>query len=118
MQIRLILEQQILNASLDEDSAAACSFYALLPLELTLTDYAAIEKVSDLPQALDIKGEPRGYQAKAGDITYYAPWGNLAIFHKDFSYANGLVRIGQIKEDIQPLRASGPLKVRIEAVTA
>lgn len=67
MQIQLIFEQQTLSAYLDDDSTAAKSFYALLPLELTLTDYAATEKVSDLPQALTITGEPRGYQAKAGD---------------------------------------------------
>jgi hypothetical protein len=31
-----------------------------------------------------------------GDITYYAPWGNLAIFYRDFGYSPGLVRLGHI----------------------
>jgi hypothetical protein len=46
--------------------------------------------------------------------TYYAPWGNLALFHKDFRYSEGLVRLGRIDSGIEALRRKGPLKVTIE----
>ena len=51
-----------------------------------------------------------------GDITYYAPWGNLAIFYRDQPYARGLVSLGRIESGIDALKAGGPLKVKIEAV--
>lgn len=111
-QIQLILGDQILPATLD-DSPAGRDFAALLPLSLSLEDYASTEKVAQLPRALSTQGAPSSYAAKAGDITYYAPWGNLAIFYKDFRSASGLVRLGQFDGDIQALRQSGELQVRI-----
>lgn len=114
MQIQLIFEHQILYAILD-DSAAARSFHALLPLELTLVDYASTEKVSDLPKRLATQDEPKGYKPSVGDITYYAPWGNLALFYKRFSYANGLIRLGKIIDNVEFLERTKSITVRIEA---
>lgn len=95
MRMRISIADADLWAELD-DSSAAKDFASLLPLTLTLDDYASTEKVSDLPRRLNTEGAPRGYQPSAGDITYFAPWGNLAIFYKDFGYSNGLVRLGHI----------------------
>ncbi|MEV4333429.1 cyclophilin-like fold protein [Streptomyces sp. NPDC049597] len=38
--------------------------------------------------------------AKAGDLIYYAPWGNLAIFYRDGGAApdTGLIVLGQIAD--------------------
>ena len=57
MKIRMIVEGTPLTPTLD-DSAAAWDFASLLPLSLTLTDYAATEKVSDLPRRLSTEGAP------------------------------------------------------------
>ena len=69
MKIVIETDQQTLTATLLQDSAAARDFVALLPLQLTLTDYAATEKISDLPGRLSTDGEPSGTAAKAGDIS-------------------------------------------------
>ncbi|CAJ0715050.1 hypothetical protein LMG6871_01313 [Ralstonia edaphis] len=114
MNIRLTINGQTLSAAL-EDNAAARDFFGLLPLVLDLEDYAATEKIAQLPQKLSTAGAPAGMTPAAGDITYYAPWGNLAIFYKGFDHSAGLVRLGHITGDIQLLRGRGPLKVRIEA---
>ena len=50
-----------------------------------------------------------------GDIAYYAPWGNLAIFYKDFGYSRGLIRLGRIDSGIEVLAVPGALKVTIES---
>lgn len=115
MNIQLTINGQVLAATL-EDSAAACDFAALLPLTLDLEDYAATEKIAQLPRKLSTTGAPTGITPAIGDITYYAPWGNLAIFYNDFGHATGLVKLGHIEGDIQVLRGQGPLKARIEAV--
>ena len=59
---------------------------------------------------------PAGTAASVGDITYYAPWGNLALFYRRFDYAAGLVRLGRIDEGADALRRPGPLTMRIERV--
>lgn len=113
MDIRITVNGRVLTATL-VDGAAARDFLALLPLTLDLEDYASTEKIAQLPSKLSTDGEPKGMTPSIGDITYYAPWGNLAIFYRNFGHANGLVKLGHITGDIEVLRAAGPLKTHIE----
>ena len=113
MKIRIIVNDRALSATLD-DNATARDFAALLPLTLTLRDYAATEKVSDLPRRLSRQGAPAAFDPSVGDITYYAPWGNLAIFHRDFGNSPGLIRLGRLDEGAELLARPGPVTARIE----
>jgi len=113
MRIRIVIDGTELAATL-EDTAAGREFAARLPLELTLEDYHGIEKVADLPAPLSTAGAPEGVDPDVGDITYYAPWGNLALFYRDFGYARGLVRLGRIHGDVTALAGDQPLTARIE----
>jgi hypothetical protein len=38
------------------------------------------------------------------------------VLYKDFSYSNGLVKLGRIDSGVKALNRPGPLKVRIELV--
>jgi len=96
------------------DSATTRDFVSLLPLTLTLDDYANTEKISYLPRKLSTAGAPHGIDPSVGDITYYAPWGNLAIFHKDFGYSRGLISLGRLDTGIEAVRAPGKVEIRIE----
>lgn len=98
LSIRLCVDGQRVTATL-LDNATARDFASLLPLNLTLTDYASTEKISDLPRPLSAAGAPRGTDASAGDISYYAPWGNLALFYRDSGYATGLVRLAPSRRE-------------------
>lgn len=111
--IRVIVGDQVLPATLD-DTAAARDFASLLPLELSLSDYHATEKVADLPRRLDTTGAPASHTPKPGEITHYAPWSNLAIFYKPFQSSPGLVRLGQFDGPIDALLRDGKIPVRIE----
>jgi hypothetical protein len=113
MKIRLNVEGTSLAATL-YDTEAARDFASLLPLTLTLEDYAATEKISDLPRKLSTSGAPAGTTASAGDIAYYAPWGNLALFYRAFAYSSGLVKLGSIDAGAELLRGPGPLMAKIE----
>jgi hypothetical protein len=115
MKIRMDLDGQTVFGTLD-DTPAAHDFAGLLPLSLTLEDYAVIERIATLPRKLSVAGAPAGATPKAGDITYYAPWGNLAIFVGDNVYARGLVRLGKVETGLPALRRPGPLKVKIERI--
>ena len=96
------------------DSAATKDLLAQLPLTLTLNDFNGTEKIANPPKKLSISGAPDGFEPVAGDIAYYAPWGNLAIFYRDFRYSRNLIRLGKIDGDgIKSLRVSGDVKVSI-----
>jgi hypothetical protein len=114
MRIRISVADQTFTAVL-EDSEAARDFAALLPIELTLSDYNRTEKVADLPRRLSTAGAPEGVDPTVGDIAYFAPWGNLAIFYRDFGYSRGLVRLGRLEGDAERLAAldAGPARIEI-----
>jgi hypothetical protein len=98
------------------NNATTRDFASLLPLAVTLTDYNATEKISDLPKRLSTKEAPPGSDPAVGDISYYAPWGNLAVFYRDFRYSKGLVKLGTIESGIEALKRPGPLKVDIRLI--
>ena len=117
MKSRLTINGQSTTATLD-DNATARDFLSLLPLTLTLEDYASTEKIAYPPRKLSTQGAPAGIDPDVGDITYYAPWGNLALFYKDFGFSTGLIRLGRFDAGVEILNSRGEPKVRIEAVDA
>ena len=113
MKIRLVVSGQVATATL-YDNATARDFASLLPLSLTMTDYASIERVADLPRKLSTRGAPEGMAPVAGELTHYAPWGNLAIFIEDRSWSRSLLPLGKVDEGLSILAQPGPYQLRIE----
>ena len=99
-----------------EDNAAARDFLSRLPLEITLNDYNNMtEKIFYPDPALTTEGVTRGCAPTPGDITIYAPWGNVAIFCKSWSHSNALIKIGRIDGNgIEVLSIAGDIPVKIE----
>ncbi|MCI0429882.1 MAG: cyclophilin [Rhodospirillales bacterium] len=116
MNIRFTIDGKELVTATLMDNATARDFLALLPITLTLEDHAGTEKISYLPRKLSTAGAPAGSDPSVGDIAYYAPWGNLAIFYKDFGYSRGFVLLGRIDSSIEAFRVAGRPKVTIERV--
>jgi hypothetical protein len=97
MPIRIVIEDRELPGTLD-DTPAGRDFASLLPLTLRLTDFHGAEKISDLPRRLSNEDQiPAGTPGLPGDMTVYAPWGNLAIFYRDFTYSDDLFRLGSLE---------------------
>lgn len=115
MKIRLKVGDRVITATLN-DSKTTQDFISLLPLTMTLEDYVGTEKISNLPKRLSTEGVPSGSDPSIGDIAYYAPWGNLAIFYRDAGYASGLVLLGKIDGGIEALNVPGSVQVTIELV--
>lgn len=97
MTLMITIGDHRLMAELD-DTPIGRDFASLLPLTVAIRDFHATEKIADLPRRLDTAGSPAGTSARAGDITYFSPWGNLALFYADFGFSDGLVRIGHIDD--------------------
>jgi len=79
------------------DNPVSRDFLTQLPLTLTLKDYAGTEKISYLPKKLSTKDAPAGSDPDVGDFAYYSPWGNIAIYYRDFGYSDGLIILGSIE---------------------
>ncbi|MFE7839888.1 cyclophilin-like fold protein [Streptomyces sp. NPDC057474] len=99
MNIRITIDGTPVDATLN-NSAAARDFAAQLPLTLNLTDFHQNEKIADLPSRLSASGAPSGVHPRTGDLAYYAPWGNLAIYYRDGSPSTGndLIILGHMHE--------------------
>jgi hypothetical protein len=96
MKIRIGIDGGTITGTF-ENTPAARDFVSLLPLTVTLEDHARTEKITYLPQALSTADAPERFTSSAGDISYYAPWGNLAIFYRAFHYSRGLIKRGEIE---------------------
>ena len=96
LNINIIVGEQTISATM-EDNGAARDFLSRLPLEVTLEDYNnGTEKIFYPDPELSLDDTPRGCTPVAGDITIYEPWGNVAIFCRDWSESNSLIKIGHI----------------------
>lgn len=79
------------------DNQASRDFLEMLPLTLTFEDFNSTEKIATLPNELSTEGQSSGYTPEIGDFAYYAPWGNISVFYKDFRYSNSLYKLGTIE---------------------
>ncbi len=97
------------------DNPTSRDFLSRLPLTLNFEDYNKTEKISYLPSTLTTEEAPDGFDPSVGDLTLYAPWGNLAIFYNDFTYSSGLILLGHIDSGIEIFRSmNGDFTVTIE----
>lgn len=115
LHVNLIVGKQTVTATM-ENNGAARDFLSRLPLEITLNDYNnGSEKIFYPAPELSLDDTPRGCEPQAGDITIYEPWGNVAIFCRDWSASNSLIKIGHIDGDgISLLQRTENVDVRFE----
>ncbi|QEV22811.1 hypothetical protein CP976_00445 [Streptomyces coeruleorubidus] len=98
MNIQVTIDGQPVDARLN-DNAVARDFASLLPLSLDLEDFHQTERIAYPPRKLDISGAPDPAAPRAGDLAYYAPWGNLALFYRDGDSASAdLIILGHVDD--------------------
>ena len=97
------------------ENDATKSLIEKLPLEVSFEDYGSTERIAYPDGGLTVGGAPRRTTPVRGDITYYAPWGNVAVFVHDFRLSEGLVPLGHMDDKaVDALKTSGKAKVRFE----
>ena len=115
MKIRLTFNNQSRTATLF-DNPSARDLVSLLSLDLTIENYGNNEKIAYLPRKLTEEGSgPFGNEAP-GDLCYFAPWGNLALFYAAYRWSEGLIRLGRFDGNFEPLLARGKFPLRIERI--
>ena len=115
MKIQISIGGRILTASL-ADNATALDFVSVLPLSLAMKDLFGREKYGDLPKALSENG-PRKYRYEVGDIAYWSPDHQLAIYyHQDGESipSPGIIPVEKMESGSEALNVTGSVKVLIE----
>lgn len=113
MKIRLTFNNQSVIATL-YDNPSARDLITLLPLDLTIDNYGNNEKIAYLPRRLTEEGSGPFNNEAPGDLCYYAPWGNLALFYAGYQWSEGLIRLGRFEGSFESLLTRGKFPLRIE----
>jgi 4-carboxymuconolactone decarboxylase len=116
MKIKLTIKDRVLTATL-KDNKTAQDFVSLLPFTLTMNDLFSREKFGHLPRAISDAGE-RSHSYEVGQIVYWSPGPDVAIFYRDDHQAipdPGIIVIGQLDSGVEALNVDGSVKVKIEA---
>jgi len=93
------------------DSPAAKALYEQLPLTIEVKPYSDNEMIFYPPEKLVTDHTPTA-SAKAGTLAYYAPWGDVVMFYKDFGSATGLYELGHAVSGMEHIRKfSGTIKI-------
>jgi len=109
MKLKVTVGSAILMATFS-DNPTTRDFISLLPLTVKLDDYSNTEKIFYPERKLSTQNAPADINAVTGDITYYSPWGNIAIFYKDFGNSRGLIRIAHFDGNIDVLKTSNSIE--------
>ena len=115
MKIRMSIADKVVIATV-ADNATARDFVSVLPLSLSMKDLFGREKYGDLPRALSEDG-PRKSRYEVGDIAYWSPDHQFAIYyHQDGKSipSPGIIPIAKIDSGVEAFNGSGSVKVRIE----
>lgn len=97
-----------------DNNPASARLAVMLPVDLKFSDFNNTEKITYLPNKLNLDGAKRGHAPKAGDMCIYVPWGNICIFYKDYKYSNDLVYLGHVETGLAALAgAKGDFSVRL-----
>ncbi|BDF70365.1 hypothetical protein CE91St41_24080 [Oscillospiraceae bacterium] len=91
------------------DSPAALSLAAQLPLTLNVQPFGSNEQTFYPPTALDTSGTPDITSAQAGTLAYYAPWKDVVMFYGSFSGGGRgvLFELGKAVEGADAIRELG-----------
>ncbi|MGF4044731.1 cyclophilin-like fold protein [Paenarthrobacter nitroguajacolicus] len=104
-----------LDVTIGEDNPATRDFLSMLPLTLTMEEFAGKEKIADLPRPLDYEGSP-GSDPQDGDLIYFVPWGNLGFYYNTsgIGFSDQTIHLGRYNATPDELARFEGQEVRVE----
>ena len=113
MKIRISIADKVVIATV-ADNATARDFVSVLPLSVSMKDLFGREKYGDLPKALSENG-PRKNTYEVGEIAYWSPDHQFAVYHQDGESipSPGVIPIAKIDAGAEAFNVPGSVKVTI-----
>jgi hypothetical protein len=103
------------DVTIGEDNPAVRDFLSMLPLTITVEEFAGREKISYLPRELRHGGSP-GSDPESGDLIYFVPWGNLGFYYnaEGIGYSDDTIHLGTYDASLDQLeRLEGEVTVEV-----
>ena len=102
--VRFSSDTTSVDVTIGEDNPAVRDFLSMLPLTLTLEEFAGREKIGYLPRKLRHQGSP-GSDPKDGDLIYFVPWGNLGFYYnaEEIGYSDDTIHLGTYDASLDQL---------------
>src|SRR5882724_7307865 len=94
------------------DSETTQDFVSLLPFTLTMNDLFGREKFGHLPRAIS-EGGKRTRTYKVGDVIYWSPGPDVAIFYRHDGQEipeSDIIVIGKIESGMEALNVPGSIR--------
>lgn len=114
--VRFTSDRTSIDVTIGEDSPGVRDFLSMLPLELTVEEFAGAEKIAYLPRELNHEGSP-GSDPEDGDLIYYTSWGNLGFYYdaSGIGYSDATLHLGTYTatEEQLSLLEGGPVTIAI-----
>ncbi|WP_205563167.1 cyclophilin-like fold protein [Cohaesibacter haloalkalitolerans] len=76
------------------DTKAARDFYRQLPLDLPLTNFRNAQWMFYPPEKLGVTDHEAYHEGLKGELSYYAPWGDVFMLYQDFYARDEMHRLG------------------------
>ena len=115
MTLRLRLHDAVVTATL-VDNKTSRELASLLPLTLTMNDLFRREKYGHLPKPLSREAK-RSRSFEVGDIAYWSPSHDLAVFYRQDGEAiptPGIIVVAKLDSGVDAFDVPGSMKVRLE----
>ena len=105
------------DVTIAEDNPAVRDFLSMLPLTITLEEFAGREKISYLPRELRHRGSP-GSDPENGDLIYFVPWGNLGFYYntEGIGYSDQTIHLGTYEASLEQLELLQGDAVVVDAI--
>lgn len=115
--VRFTAGSTSVEVTIDQDNPAVRDFLSMLPLTLTLEEFAGREKIAYLPRELAHAGSP-GSDPEDGDLIYYVPWGNIGFYYNTagIGYSDQTIHLGTYDASLDQLEQLEGQDVIIEVV--
>jgi len=115
MKINITIRDRVLTATL-ADNPTARDFVSFLPLNVSMNDLFGREKYGDLPKPLSKDG-PRKNRYEVGDIGYWSPDHQFAVYYRQDGEtipSPGIIPIAWIDCGAEAFNVPGSVKISIE----
>jgi len=105
------------EVTIGEDNPAVRDLLSMLPLTLTLEEFAGREKIAYLPRELAHGGSP-GSDPEDGDLIYYVLWGNIGFYYNTagIGYSDQTIHLGTYDASLNQLEQLEGRDVIVEIV--
>ncbi|WP_423066065.1 cyclophilin-like fold protein [Devosia sp. CN2-171] len=115
--VRFTAGSTSVDVTIGQDNPTVRDFLSMLPLTMTLEEFAGREKIGYFSRQLDTEGSP-GSDPEDGDLIYFAPWGNIGFYYNTsgIDYSDKTIHIGKYDASRDELEELEGRPVTVEIV--